>query len=342
MKCSDIKVSAIKPISPPDLGLDLPISERENFLRVLNHEKPVWMGNQYRTTQFGMCKANQDMPRSMNSATDDWFGCQYIYSETYGTPTPEGVMFDDIADWEKYVKWPDMDAYVWEATPNFQKKPDKVLATPYGNGIFERMHMFMGFENALVALLDDPEACKSFFSAMADYKIEIFNRMADIYDFDYVIYNDDWGTAKSGFFSVDTMEDLLLEPTKRIFDAIHARGVKVEFHNCGKIEQFIPDIMSELKPDMLEIQVINDIRAIMDKYGNQVTCEYAPNPFILYDHDLEYDELRKYAREIVDGFGAHVTGGSGVVLNLNFDDAERYKVFETEVIEYSMKQYEGL
>ena len=29
-----------------------------------------------------------------------------------------------------------------------RKKPDKVLATPYGNGIFERMHMFMGFENA--------------------------------------------------------------------------------------------------------------------------------------------------------------------------------------------------
>ena len=93
---------------------------------------------------------------------------------------------------------------------------------------------------------------------------------------------------------------------------------------------------------MLEIQIINDIKGIMDRYGDRVTCEYAPNPFILYDTDVDYDGLRKYAREIVDGFGAHVTGGSGVVLNLNFNDAERYRVFETEIIEYSMKQYANL
>lgn len=90
------------------------------------------------------------MPRSMNSATDDWFGCQYIFSEKYGTPTPHGIMFEDIStEWESTVKWPNMDDYVWEKSPNFKQKEDKVLCTPYGNGIFERMHMFMGFEKCL-------------------------------------------------------------------------------------------------------------------------------------------------------------------------------------------------
>lgn len=339
MKRSEIQVCAVKPIKPPALDVKLPCSERENFLRALNHEKPLWMGNQYRTTQFAFCRANQDMPRSMSSATDDWFGCQYIFSEKYGTPTPHGIMFDDIADWEDYVKWPNMDDYVWEQTPNFKRDPDKVLATPYGNGIFERMHMFMGFENALIGLITDPEACKAFFNRMADYKIEIFNRMADVYDFDFVIYNDDWGTAKAGFFSVETMESLLLEPTKRIFDAIHARGVKVEFHNCGHIDAFIPDIMEELKPDAMEIQVLNDIKGINAKYGDRITIEYAPDPFFINDPDVTYDQLRAYAREIVDTYGAHVTKGAGCVLNVNFNDPDRYKAFETEIIEYSLKQY---
>ena len=339
MKKSDITVCAVKPVAPPDLGLDLPISERENFLKILNHEKPMWMGNQYRTTQWGMCKANQDMPRSMSSATDDWFGCQYIFSEKYGTPTPHGIMFDDITEWEDYVKWPDMDAYVWEASKNFKQNPDKVLATPYGNGIFERMHMFMGFENSLVALVTEPEACKDFFNQMADYKIEIFNRMADIYDYDYVIYNDDWGTAKDTFFSVDTMKDLLLEPTRRIFEAIHKRGVKVEFHNCGHIDRFIPYIIEELQPDMMEIQVLNDIKHIMSTYGDRVTVEYAPDPFFINDPDVTRDQLKAYAREIVDNYGAHVVKGSGVILNINANDPEVYKTFESEAIEYSMKMY---
>lgn len=339
MKISEIEVCAVKPVAPPKLDIELPISERDNFLKALNHEKPLWMPNQYRTTQFAFCKANQDMPRSMKSATDDWFGCQYIFSEKYGTPTPHGIMFDDITEWETAVKWPDMDAYVWEKTPNFQADPGKVLCTPYGNGIFERMHMFMGFENSLVALITEPEACKAFFNAMADYKIEIFNRMADIYDFDFVIYNDDWGTAKDTFFSVDTMKDLLLEPTRRIFEAIHKRGVKVEFHNCGKIDRFIPYIMEELAPDALEIQTINDIKHILGEYGDRVMVEYAPNPFFINDKDVTADQLKAYAREIVDTYGAHANKGSGVALNINCNDAEVYRTFETEIIEYSMKMY---
>ena len=339
MKISEIEVCALKPVAPPALEVDLPTSERDNFLKALNHKKPLWMPNQYRTTQFAFCKANQDMPRSMKSATDDWFGCQYIFSEKYGTPTPHGITFDDITDWETAVHWPDMNAYVWEKTPGFQANPDKVLATPYGNGIFERMHMFMGFENSLIALITEPDACKAFFNAMADYKIEIFNRMADIYDFDFVIYNDDWGTAKDTFFSVDTMKELLLDPTRKIFEAIHKRGVKVEFHNCGKIDRFIPYIIEELEPDALEIQTINDIGQILKKYGDRIMVEYAPNPFFLNDKDITAEQLKTYAREIVDTYGAHTNEGPGVALNINCNDAEVYKIFETEIIEYSEKMY---
>ena len=52
------------------------------------------------------------------------------------------------------------------------------------------------------------------------------------------------------------------------------------------------------------------------------------------------DRLKAYAREIVDTYGAHANKGAGVALNINCNDAETYKIFETEIIEYSMKMYQ--
>lgn len=103
MKLSDIKIPALsKPMPPFDPGY--PISQRENLLKAFRHEKPAWMPHQYRSTQFALCPANQDMPRSMTSATDDWFGVQYTFSEAFGTPTPVPGMLDDITQWEEKIK----------------------------------------------------------------------------------------------------------------------------------------------------------------------------------------------------------------------------------------------
>ncbi len=38
------------------------------------------------------------------------------------------------------------------------------------NGPFERLHMLMGFENALCALLTDPEEVEEFFNTYMEWK----------------------------------------------------------------------------------------------------------------------------------------------------------------------------
>ena len=75
-------------------------------------------------------------------------------------------------------------------------------------------------------------------------------------------------------------------------------------------------------------------------YTSRVTVEYAPNPFFINDRDVTAGQLKAYAREIVDTYGAHANKGAGVALNINCNDAETYKIFETEIIEYSMKMYQ--
>lgn len=336
-KC-DIVIPTLPPMNPK-VPHTYPISEKENLMRALNHEKPLWMPNLYGSSQMGYLPCNGDMPYNMFGVTNDWFGCSYIFSESYGTATPKPDMFECITEWKEKVKWPDLDAIDWSKPADYIADPQLAQYTTYGNGIFERLHIFEGFENALCDILEEEEVCAEFFSVMADYKIKIFDKMQEQFHFDYVVYNDDWGTAKGAFFSADTFEATLLEPTKRIVNAIHEAGCKVVFHNCGKVDSFIPYLVEEIHVDALEIQTINDIKGILKRYGNKVTVEYQPDPYILYDKDVDLGFLRNYAREIVDNYGAHVNDGAGVVITYSSLYPEVYRVFDEEIYEYSSKVY---
>ena len=60
------------------------------------------------------------------------------------------------------VKFPDLDAWDWSKVEEIDHiseidRENKVFEIMFVNGPFERLHMLMGFENALCALLTDPE-----------------------------------------------------------------------------------------------------------------------------------------------------------------------------------------
>lgn len=154
------------------------------------------MPNQYRTTQFALCKANQDMPRSMNSATDDWFGCQYIFSEKYGTPTPHGIMFEDITEWESTVKWPNMDDYVWEKSPNFKQKRTKYSARLTEMVSLSECICSWALKMPWFPLLQNRMHVKHSLTAWPTIKLKSSIAWLISMILIFVIYNDDWGTAK--------------------------------------------------------------------------------------------------------------------------------------------------
>lgn len=337
-----IKIPTITPKWPrPER--EYPISQRENLMRAFNHEKPVYMPEIYGGSQIVGCPVNGDMPYSMNSDTNDWFGIQYEYSEVQGSPTPMTHLFDEVAEWRTAIKWPDMDALDWSiGVKEFQRDPDKMLAAAYGNGLFERFHMFEPFQNAVMDLLVEPEECHEMFMALADYKIKIFDKMKEQYPLDFIIHNDDWGTAHAPFFSTKLFEQTLLEPTVKFVQHVQSTGTKVMFHNCGKIDQFIPYIVEEIKADMLEIQPLNDLEGIMKKYGDKVTIEVYPDPYIVYDPTTTTEELVAHARSLVDKYGAHKFEGSGAVMYSRAHSCEAYQTFEKEVYNYSSELYAKL
>ena len=314
----------------------------------MNHEKPVWMPNLFASSQlFGSKIANDSPPAHMRqSETTDWFGVEYKYSEAYGSNTPQGNVLDCVTEWEEKIVWPDLDQFDWATeAKEFMKERDEsqALYMRMSNGLFERLHMIEGFDQALTDLLLEPEAVQDYLFAVADFKIDLFNHIRDHLELDFIVAADDWGTMRAPFFSTDTFEKTILEPTKRFVKGVHARGTKFVAHCCGVIEHFVPYMVDEIGFDVLEIQTnLNDIGAIFAKYGDRTTIECSIARPALADPNITADEVRILAREMVDAYGAHAVPGPGA-LAMMFNPVEHvYNALEEEIYEYSKKRYEGL
>ncbi|MBR4393854.1 MAG: hypothetical protein IKT07_07485 [Oscillospiraceae bacterium] len=272
------------------------ITARENAMMAYNHQTPQWIPCVY--TDFWLLQPKMEGERYCgHEVGTDWFGVEWTYEPKTGAPMPtQGKqLFDDIADWKKYVHFPDLDAIDWEKQAEEDLRTDLVASLSAGhriytkngksivdpnkpgiamvlNGMFERMHAFMGFENALMALSSDPENCAEYFAAMADYKIKFFRIIGKYYPVQIINAHDDYGFKRSMLMSPDTWRELIKPNLKRMVDAVHEMGLKYQHHSCGYIEPIIPDLV-EIGVDALDpLQVCNtNIRALKDQYQDRLT-----------------------------------------------------------------------
>jgi len=218
----------------------------------------------------------------LDQTGEDWFGCKWEYVPVAGAAAPDlaaGPLLKDICDWEDVVKFPDLDAFDWKHSAEmdgvdaWDRENNMVRCTSYV-GLWERLHVLMGFEEALVSLLEEPEACEAFFDAMVDYKIKFIERMNEYYHPDLLTFHDDYGTQKGPFFSPDIWREMLKPRTKKIIDYAHDLGLIFELHSCGKYDEIIPEI-SEIGVDSLQCMDINDLTAALEKTGD--TMAYHPS-----------------------------------------------------------------
>jgi len=335
------------PVFPPpmeDVVRDYPITEGENLLRMFRHEKPLWMPCLYKATQWAVPRAYSWVSHDRSRDSVDWFGTCYKYEAIQEGVTPINPLpMKEIAEWRN-IRWPNVADFDWaDGYENFKRQENLALACrSLGHGTFEQLHFLEGFEQCLYDLFVETEECAAFFNRMVDYKIDLFNAQNDVYNFDYVCHNDDWSNAKSQFFKCELFEETLLEPTIRLFEEFRSKGVRTMFHTCGKMEAWLPYIVNDLKADLIEIQSINDVAGIIDTYGDKLTVEYMPDPYIMYNPATTAEQARAYARSLVDEFGAHKNKGSGIVVRLSGNIPESYYAFEDEIFNYSLKCYKDL
>jgi hypothetical protein len=279
-----------------------------------------------------------------NADFTDWFGIQYRYSEAQGSATPINKVLTDVTKWEQEINWPNLDEYDFaEVAEGYRRSSTRAICMRLPSACFEQLHFMEGVEQALIDLIAEPEASRAFFEAMVDFHIDVLERRLAVFDIDYVIYHDDWGTARAPFFSEDLLRETILPPTIRYMKHIKDKGIRVMFHCCGLINDFIPALVDEVGSDALDIQYLNDIEGIMKNYGDRTTIALQmPDAEVFFDPATTVEQIKAKAREYVDRYGAHVNPGAGGVLAVSAVSDELFHGFYDEIFEYSYKKYKQL
>ena len=251
------------------------MTHRENMERIFRHEQPEWIPHLGSET-YGIRDYIVERP-IMTTGYDAW-GCYWIScpnSLNITHPDTSTVILEDVEDWREKVIFPDMDAIDFssmvEEAKAFTDRESKMLQYVSLNGIFERSHCLMGFENALCQALMEPEEYGALLEAIADHKIRLYKKVYEICQPDILVYHDDLAMQIGPFFPQDFYDTYIFPQLKRIVDAAREIGYKyVVHHCCGKIEPLISSWLECGFDGWDSVMPCNDLPAIKAQYGDRM------------------------------------------------------------------------
>jgi hypothetical protein len=258
------------------------LSPRENYLRALRHEETEYVpyGGGGDTAPFGLfCPVDRGQE---STGFKDGFGIRWVASESAAggqIPAPGEFILTDITKWKKMISIPDVEQYDWEklaeneparAVADHDKQVFTFIST---NGVWERIAALMGFEEAMVALIEEPDACNELFAAITDFKLRLAEKIVKYYHCDTFVNFDDIATERNLFMSPETYRTLIKPHHKRLNDGIKNLGMIPVQHTCGHAELCIEDYIETGAASWNAVQPTNDIAGLLDKYGNHFSLE---------------------------------------------------------------------
>ena len=285
------------------------LTPRENYLRVLNREIPEYVPSPYDPYR-DMVKEELLTPAVAPEGTIvTSFGVEYVGCPELNMgamPNPNKIICPDITEWDKYVHHIDISNRDWEAYYKPQEanwdRTNHVLSIG-GSDYWLTAVSFMGFENAVLAMYEEPDAFKEMLEYVADFYIEVMKQEIYYCKPDIFGIMDDDSAYRMPFFSVDMYREFFKPLQQRHIDIAHENGMLVTRHDCGKCEQFIPDWIEMDVRAWNPAQVSNDLKGIKAKYGNLLTIEGAwDNQGELGRADCDIQYLKDALAEYVDTF----------------------------------------
>lgn len=287
------------------------LKEKENLLLCYRHEQPDHLPNVPAGMAF--CLPCGFLETSLHEEDGyDWFGVKWRAEKPAGIPDPGAKrVLDDVCDWREKVVFPDLDNFDWEEAARIDKvaevdRENKLFKIIEKEGPFERIQALLGMQEAMMAMLTDPDEFEELAEALTVFKCKLMDKLGQYYKPDVINFHDDYGTQRSMMLSPDLWREIFKPRLKRIVDAAHRNGMIFELHSCGLIEPIIPDFV-EIGIDALNCMPINDIPR-MKRETNDQLCFFMSFDQQKYDlaervGQLTEESLREDIRQIVAAYG---------------------------------------
>lgn len=288
------------------------LSNKENALAALNgletEKTPCYFSSckNYIIRSFG------DLPPSA-SAGKDGYGVHQTPTESAGgmfTPTvTESPVITDITKWKEQLVLPDLDNIDWEeVSKNDLKKIDRenfVMDVYCVKGIFERLHFLMGFENALMAIMEEPEYVNELLEKLAEVKIKAIEIAGKYYKPEIFTYQDDYAYKDGLLISPEIFRTLFKPHLKKIFEAIKENGMIPKFHCCGKMETLIEDFIEIGAKIVDPCQPCNDLVSLLPKYNKVCFIGGLDVQYAIDKPGATEEDIRKETRRCIDVYGKY-------------------------------------
>jgi hypothetical protein len=258
------------------------LSPKENYLRALRHED----------TEFQPCGWGIDAalvgvfaPTDQGNAISnfiDGYGVRWVSADSaVGAviPAPGEFILKDVAQWKKQIKIPDIKNYDWEKIAISEKAAlrydheNQAFCFLAVTGVWERLAALMGFEEAMIAMIEEPDAVYELLSAVTDHKIRLAEVAKKYFDADAFVNFDDIATNNQLFMSPEVYRRLIKPQHKRLNDAVWNLGMTPVQHTCGHAEICVEDYIETGAAGWNSVQISNDVVSLLNTYGDKFFFE---------------------------------------------------------------------
>lgn len=266
------------------------IDQKTNFKMLLDGDCPEWIPNYSimapkdknapKPAIMLLCPEFLSKHRTNGVGGIDPWGVNYVYSEEVNgatMPDTRNFILDDITKWRDIIKAPDISGYDWEriAKDNIEKsgidRNQTLLSFDVHFGYFQHLMSFMGFTNGLCAFYEEPEEIEELLNYICDFYITITEKIIDYYKPDALSLKDDTASLQAPFIAPSLFTEILVPLYKRHAKFAEERGIPICFHNCGKAEKLIDELVENVGIRLWDpAQTCNDLIGIKAKYGNKL------------------------------------------------------------------------
>lgn len=182
----------------------------------------------------------------------------------------EYLVCPDITRWRETVIAPDLDGQTFDYTDVLAQKAaahaQGKLAMAFAPiGIFELLHNLLGFENALMDFLIEPEEMHDLVDYLTEFRLKYFKLIAENIRPDVMLFHDDWGSKHNLFMSPQVWREFIKPAYEKIYGYLHDQGIIIMHHADSHLELIVED-MEELGIDIWQGALPqNDIPAIQKR-----------------------------------------------------------------------------
>lgn len=260
------------------------LTEKENYLRLLRGELPQWIpmyafgpnpdGTPTCQRKVFSGPLSQQM-MTPKPAKDIW-GVTYVSVDGGKLPEPNNFILDDVTRWRDVIHAPDTSSFDWEKVAKQDLERWKVdreqtaVCFVLHTGFFQGLMSFMGFDEGLCALIEEPEECQALFQYMSDFYLDYLGHIIDYIKPDIIGITDDIATWSNPFISPQMYRTMLKPLYAKHAQFAIDRRIPIDMHCCGRCEDFIDDWLDFGVNAWQPAQVSNDLLAIKAKYGRRL------------------------------------------------------------------------